>query len=320
MKRLLLILGACIATVLAAPDAAQAQSGDCPPCYKDRNPMSSNTRANQLPRDPNCYCATDACPGCSNDLRLVVRIRFDTQEGYSWINGRDASGGYIIEPAIYDAVKCAAGAWNTARGSNGATTHYFFIIDQEATNAQIIIRKEQPYNAPSASISGTPAPPYTMKLTPSMKESDWPDSERCGSVKHELGHPLNAGNANGYCDSIMEGVNATGSRYTNTIYARDVDAASRNTFDQATCTGSYVGENAEPADGGGDPCGGDPCCGDPCCGDYCCYDPSSCGGYSYCITYTGQDCHQECWAINAYTGRCDYWHYTCEPYTWVECY
>lgn len=106
MKRLLLMVGVCITTVLAATDAAQAQSNNCPPCYRDRSPMTSNTRARQLPPNPGCSCPTAGCPGCSNDERVVIRIRFDTTPGFTWSNGVN-SNGQIIEPAIYNAVTCA---------------------------------------------------------------------------------------------------------------------------------------------------------------------------------------------------------------------
>jgi hypothetical protein len=249
MKRLLFMGVVCLYHVFAAADQAQAQSGNCPPCYIDRAPMTSNVRAHQLQPNSNCYCSTAGCPGCFGDNRQVIRIRFDTTEGLTWVNGRFPDGGYIIEPAIYHAVTCAANAWNTTQGSNGETVPYFFVIDQTSTDAHIIVRKEQPSASHYASISAEPTPPYTMRLTPEMSNSNWPDYERCGTIKHEIGHPLNIGNANGCSETtIMVGYGISGWRHNNTIYPRDVDAAQRNFTSRNTCTGSYVSDTGEPQD------------------------------------------------------------------------
>ncbi|HEU4597089.1 MAG TPA: hypothetical protein VFS10_18300 [Pyrinomonadaceae bacterium] len=256
MKRLLLTVGVCLAAMLTGSDVSQTQTGNCPPCYSDRAPMTSDKQAHQLPPEPNCDCTTADCPGCTaascptctNDNRLVVRVRFDTTPGLTWSSGPDSNGGQIIEPSIYHAVRCALSGWNTARGTNGGTVPYFFVIDQNASNAQIVIRREQPEVSDYASISSTPAPPYIMRLTPTMSDSGWTHTERCGTIKHELGHPLNAGNANGCTDpeyTIMSGYGLTGHRYTNTIHARDVDAAQHNAFNRATCTLNYLNDRGD---------------------------------------------------------------------------
>lgn len=125
MKRLLLTVGVCLCALLAGTDVSQTQSDNCPPCYSDRAPMTSNTRAHQLTRDPTCNCETAGCPGCFSDNRQVIRIRFDTTPGVTWSNGVDANG-QLIEPSIYHAVRCAMHGWNTTQGSNGETVPYFF--------------------------------------------------------------------------------------------------------------------------------------------------------------------------------------------------
>jgi hypothetical protein len=248
MKRLLLTVGVCLTALSTTPDASQTQSGNCPPCYSDRAPMSSDKRAHQLTPDPQCNCATAGCPGCFGDNRQVIRVRFDTTPGLTWSSGTDPNGGQIIEPSIYNAVRCAVDGWNTTQGSNGETVPFFFIIDQESASPHVVVRRQQPDEDVSdyASISGGSAPPYEMRLTPTMNDSDWSAAERCGTVKHELGHPLNAANARGCIDpknTVMSGYNGfTGYRYTNTIHPRDVDAAQRNAFNRSTCTGSYLGD------------------------------------------------------------------------------
>jgi hypothetical protein len=248
MKRLLLTVGVCLSALLTGTDASQTQSGDCPPCYGDRAPMTSDKRANQLTPNPQCNCATAGCPGCFGDNRLVVRVRFDTTPGFTWSNGTDPNGGQIIEPSIYHAVLCAMDGWNTTPGSSGETVPFFFVIDQESTNPHVIVRREQPDPGVSdyASISSPATPPYEMRLTPAMSDPAWSHAERCGTIKHELGHPLNAANANGCTDpkyTIMSGYSRfLGTRYTNSIHARDVDAAQRNAFNRSTCTGSYLAD------------------------------------------------------------------------------
>lgn len=81
-----------------------------------------------------------------------------------------------------------------------------------------------------------------------MSNSNWSSTERCGTIAHELGHPLNVTNADG-CDSsftIMGGYNPmTGFRYNNTIFARDVDAAQRNALNRPTCTMSYLDDRGD---------------------------------------------------------------------------
>lgn len=145
--------------------------------------------------------------------------------------------------------------WNTTTGTNGETVPFFFVIDQQTPHPHIIIRREAPDDdprAPYAEINGA-SPPYEMLLTPDMRNSNWPDTERCGTIKHELGHPLNAGNAiKGDCGStrttIMAGLDAFRWRYNNTIYARDVDAVQRNFFNRTTCTLSYLKDTGEQVD------------------------------------------------------------------------
>lgn len=83
MKRLLLTVGVCLSALLSGMDVSQTQSGNCPPCYSDRNPMISDARARELPPDPQCVCATAGCPGCFGDNRQVIRVRFDTTPDFT---------------------------------------------------------------------------------------------------------------------------------------------------------------------------------------------------------------------------------------------
>ena len=271
MRRVIVVFGAAIIALYAATYVTYSRRQECPPCYYDRAPMQGQGQGSQLPARPGCDCSLDngLCTGCPGDTRRVIKIRFDN----AWVNGRYPDGGYIIEPAIYNATTCAIDKWIGTKGSNGQGIHYVFYIDQNATNADITIAKRDlPDGFAETTRTG---PPFTMYLDPAILS--FSADNNCGRVGHELGHPLNAGGAPSSCASIMRGASSDGSRMYNNVLPQDVDAVQKN-FDDARrpdCTKSYqtdVGEQIEDA-GSGDPCGGDPCCGDPCCGDPCCGDP-----------------------------------------------
>jgi hypothetical protein len=210
--------------------------------------MTSNQRARELPDAPNCNCATAGCPGCSDDNRQVIRIRFDTTSNVTWSTGTNANG-QIIVPEIYQAVLCAVEGWNTTSGTNGETTPFFFVIDQETTSPHIIISREQPDDEDIYAETAGHTQPYRVRLSPDVANSSWSAARRCGTVRHEFGHPLNAGNASGCINpkfTIMSGLNRiTDDRYTNSIFPRDVDAVQHNFFNRSTCSLSYLNDNRE---------------------------------------------------------------------------
>jgi hypothetical protein len=217
----------------------------CPPCYRDRGPMPGHGVARGLPKEQNCFCSSQDCPGCSGDERRVIKIRFDTNPSTTWITGRYPDGGFIVDPVAYEAVKCAKTKWHKAVGSNGMAVHYFFVIDQNATDADIIIKKAEPFRGTFAGISIKSTPPYEMSLSPAIAEKSGADN--CGRVAHELGHAMNAGGAESCGNSIMQGLNIFDNRYTNDVFSRDVDAVQRNFSDatRATCTDSYLSDSGE---------------------------------------------------------------------------
>lgn len=299
MRRVIIIVGVTIVALCAATYVGYSKQQECPPCYYDRAPMGGQGRGSELPQQPGCNCAADTglCTGCPGDNRRVIRIKFDA----AWVNGRFPDGGYIIEPAIYNATKCATERWMGTKGSNGLGIHFVLYIDQNATNPDITIARRDLENFAETTRTG---PPFTMYLDPAILSHS--AENNCGRVAHELGHPLNAGGAPTSCVSIMRGSSGDGSRMYNNVLARDVDAVQKN-FDDARrpdCTKSYQTDRGEQIEdgggdgGGGDPCGGDPCCGDPCCGDPCCYDSycgDPCRGDPCCgDPNCGQQCYEVC--------------------------
>jgi hypothetical protein len=117
---------------------AQTSQDPCPSgtpnCYKDLVPYAGhNLSASQLP--PNL------CPnGCAGDNRRVIVIRIDS----SW--------GTTTNSNIWNAVQCAAAAWNNA--TDGSTppnkTGYYFVVDQgnltQVPTPDIKVVKETPGN------------------------------------------------------------------------------------------------------------------------------------------------------------------------------
>lgn len=227
---------------------AQSQ---CPPCYSNRERMNGQGTAGSLPSKSNCQCSTADCPGCPGDNRRVIRIRFDTTQSTTWAISTYPNGTPEIHPAVQRAVECSMSKWHQQRGADGNGIPYFFIIDQTATNAEIIITKESPPTGGFASISRNSTPPYTLRLSPDIL--NFPDSENCGRVGHELGHAMNAGGSGGCAPSIMGGVHPwysilAGYRYYNDVYSRDVDAVQRNYFSRSICTSDYHTDVGEQVD------------------------------------------------------------------------
>jgi hypothetical protein len=275
--------------------------------------MAGHGAAKNLPASFNCNCPSDE--------RRVITLRIDP----SW-NVTDSSGTHP-NTNIQAALNCAINQWNTATDSSGRTTDYRLVLDQSGAlgaTADITVVNQAPSTG-GGFASTTTTYPFTMRLAPAngnLGGGTFTSEDLCGRIAHEIGHKLGLDDLVNTCDTIMDGVNPDGTRDANHVRSNDVLQV-RNSFNpttrmDGTCTAPGV--DNEPEGGGGDGGGGDPCGGDPCCGDPCCTDPSSCGGWSYCITYTETVCSEDCWVINAYSMQCEYWHTSCSTYTWTECY
>lgn len=214
---------------------AQTSQDACPPgtpkCYRDLAPYAGhNLSASQLP--PNL------CPnGCAGDNRRVIVIRFDP----SW--------GSQTNSNIWDAVQCAAAAWNNA--TDGASppnkTGYYFVVDQGnltgVATPDIKIVKEVAPNGLLASCdvgrdNENPNRRNTIQLHPDNGDLGvgagyhFNISDLCGRVAHELGHLIGLAEV-GNCRSIMFGVNPNGSRDVDTVQPGDVAQVNQN-FNSAT--------------------------------------------------------------------------------------
>lgn len=108
----------CLSVVIVLLSHAQTSQEPCPSgtpkCFNDLVPYAGhNLSASQLP--------PSLCPtGCAGDNRRVIVIRFDS----SW--------GTTTNSNVWNAVQCAAAAWNNA--TDGASppnkTGYYFVVDQ----------------------------------------------------------------------------------------------------------------------------------------------------------------------------------------------
>src|SRR6185295_9127910 len=118
MKKRLLAAFSLIPVIIVLVSYAQTSGDACPggvpKCFRDLVPYGGhNISASQLP--PNL------CPnGCAGDSRRAIVIRFDS----SWGSQTNAN--------IWNAVHCAAAAWNNATdgASPPSKTGYYFAIDQ----------------------------------------------------------------------------------------------------------------------------------------------------------------------------------------------
>lgn len=271
--------------------SGQQNSANCPPCYY-----------NQSARTPT--------KGGTRGGRHVVKVH---------TRGNIPTNGYIS--GVTEGMR----RWNDATDttSQPGTVNrppYIFEPAGLVENADVVIEFTTDNSKTTSATYNPNTTPPTIYIN--TNHPNWNGGANldqiAGAVAHELGHDrglANAYPANSGCnfaDTVMRGASHT------TPHDRDVFQMNRALNSPGGCCADA--NNPQNTDTGGDGGGGDPCGGDPCCGDYCCSDPSSCGGYSYCITYTGQDCYEECWVINAYTNQCEYWHQTCVPYSWTECY
>ena len=209
---------------------AQTSQDPCgsgkPKCYSDLAPYAGhNLAASQLP--PNL------CPnGCAGDNRRVIVIRID------------ASWGSQTNSNVWDAVQCAAAAWNNA--TDGASPPnkigYYFVVDQanltNVTQADITVVKEEPADGSLASCdvgvsNEDPNRRNTIRIHPTNGDLgvgaglNFSATDLCGRVSHELGHLVGLGEASD-CQSIMFGVNTNGGRDVNTVQSSDVAQANRN--------------------------------------------------------------------------------------------
>ncbi|MEN3326078.1 MAG: hypothetical protein V7638_885 [Acidobacteriota bacterium] len=221
-----LLLSLIIVVVITRAQTSQdACPSGTPKCYKDLVPYAGhNLSASQLP--PNL------CPaGCAGDNRRVIVIRIDQ----SW--------GTTTNTNVWDAVQCAAAAWNNA--SDGASPPnkigYYLVLDQanltNVADADITIFKQTPNEGLAAcdvGINNENANRHNViKLDPVNGDLgvggglNFQASDLCGRVAHELGHVLGIGEASN-CRSIMFGANLNGSRDVDTVQSTDVAQVNQN--------------------------------------------------------------------------------------------
>jgi len=166
----------------------------------------------------------------------VIVIRFDS----SW--------GTTTNSNIWDAVQCAAAAWNNA--TDGASPSnkigYYLVVDQGNLTgvpaADITVIKEVPIEGLAACDVGNdnenPNRHNVIKLDPINGDLgtgaglNFTASDLCGRVAHELGHLIGLAEVPN-CRSIMFGANLNGSRDVNTVQANDVGQVNKN-FNAAT--------------------------------------------------------------------------------------
>lgn len=223
---------------LAAATSAQTCPPNQPPCRNDtQQPMAGHGPAYNLP--------PELCSNCQGDDRRVIIIRIDS----SWnvdSNGNSTPG--ITNAYIWNAVQCAVNQWNTVKAPDEYTTGYRLVVDQEGRlpgAADITITRQQVTTASGAPrYAGTTSSyPYTTKLSPAngnLGSGKFTSDDLCGRIAHELGHPLGLSELfqSVYCNSIMIGVNPSGTRDFNQVSPMDVYQVNRN-LDPATRSNGY---------------------------------------------------------------------------------
>jgi hypothetical protein len=232
MKKRLLAAFSLIPMIIVLLSNGQTSGDPCPAgepqCFRDLVPYGGhNISASQLP--PNL------CPeGCAGDNRRVIVIRIDS----SW--------GSTTNSNIWNAVHCAAAAWNNA--TDGASppnrTGYYFAIDQggllsqSVPNADITVIKAPPPDGALASCDVghdnlLPTRQNTIQLDAANGDLgvgtglNMNAGDLCGRVAHELGHLIGLSEVSN-CRSVMFGVNPNGSREVNTVQANDVTHVNQN--------------------------------------------------------------------------------------------
>lgn len=188
---------------------------------------------------------------------------------------------------IYNGVTCALSQWNTATGSGGSLTGYYFVLDQQqsiAGAADIVINNQTPTGGDFAdTFHGTSQ--HDIRLDPrngNLNNNQFQSDDLCGRIAHEIAHTIGVASTNHTCASIIEGISdLSGNRYFNSVYAPDVDASNRHLTATNSC-GVLVGNGSEETCRDGDNDGVTVCEGD--CDDnnsgvtYCggggCYEPA----------------------------------------------
>ena len=183
---------------------------ECPLCFKDWTPMSGHG------------------PAPDGSGRRVIKARIDG----TW----DATPGHTNDN-IWNSTQDALGQWNGATDAYGNKTGYYLVLDQTASNPDIIIKKGSvPSNSCGKTAVNNSGPPYTMTFPPGTE--NFSRAVIGGRIKHEIGHTIGLDNSTA-CASIMNESTAdcTGN-ITNTIKPADVASVNRN-FDpnrRSTCT------------------------------------------------------------------------------------
>ncbi|HYP02141.1 MAG TPA: hypothetical protein VER76_18260 [Pyrinomonadaceae bacterium] len=176
-------------------------------------------------------------PAPDGSGRRVIKVRIDG----TW----DGSPGQTY-PTIYNGVVAAMNGWNGARDQYNNTTGYYFQLDQNASNADIIIVKGELGQSSCAEITTT-GPPYTMTLPQYTKDLD--PTVISGRMQHEIGHPLGLENSDG-CTSIMNSAGASCEiQQTRTITNADVAMVNtqfNSTTRDSTCTANISTSPSTP--------------------------------------------------------------------------
>jgi hypothetical protein len=209
--------------ILLVTIVSSVQATDCPPCYTDLSPLTGH----------------GAAPDGSG--RRVINIFIDS----SW----DSSPGQTIQQ-IWNAVTKATNQWNNAADQNGNHTGYYFQINQQGgpSQADYIVKKGE--------LSGATAAtdifhyPYTITVD-SHLATDVTEDSAAGSMAHEIGHGVGAGDANTYsscgsANSIMRGALPDRSVIVSTVQQGDVAAVNRNLTNPTSCGYSKYNSNLQP--------------------------------------------------------------------------
>ena len=239
---LILLLG-----IIALVSNGQTSQDPCPSgtpnCYRDLVPYAGhNLSASQLP--------PILCPnGCAGDNRRVIVIRIAS----SW--------GTTTNSNVWNAVQCAAAAWNNATdgGSPPNKIGYYFVLDQsnftQITTPDITVVKEVITdglaNCNVGSNNENSNRSNLIRLHPSNGDlgasggKNFTAEDLCGRVAHEIGHLIGIAETPG-CKSIMFGANSDGTRDVDVVQPKDVAQVNKN-FNSATRNSC---ETTAPGDAG----------------------------------------------------------------------
>jgi hypothetical protein len=201
-----------------------------PKCYRDLAPYAGHhLTASQLP--------PILCPnGCTGDNRRVIVIRISP----SW--------GTATNSNVWDAVQCAAAAWNIATdgGSPPNKIGYYFVLDQgnftQVNTPDITVVKEAITdglaNCDVGNDNEDPNRNNLIRLDPingnlgGSSGKNFSAEDLCGRVAHEIGHLIGIAEVSD-CKSIMFGANSDGTRDVDIVQPNDVAQVNKN-FNSAT--------------------------------------------------------------------------------------